>query len=722
MTGAGEKLIFEPDFLGIAFGVLLVFLSFLLYQRTFPPLSPMKRISLAIPRAAVFLLLILFILNPVAVTVETETKKAVIPVLIDVSRSMAIPDCNGLTRLQAAEEGMKELENTLSGLDLEIVPFAARIYESPVDIGGMPEASGEGTDILGAIEEVGRKYRSNDRESIILLTDGRVTRGMMRSSPGMGARVFAVGYGDTLEGKDVAIEEVDYERFVYSGTRIDIDASVRFSGATGDEDIKLELLQNGDVIDSSMLKAVRGEGTLDASLSFMPRVEGECRLEVRALPVAGERIEDNNIEYLRVTVLKDRLKVLYLDESPDWNMTFIRELGERSERLLIECVTWTPRDGIHFISDRRRWFPPDGSPSLQSYDLLIINDDTRVFNTARRIKILEEFVKAGGGLLLIAGENSPLVSAIRLEMMEGFLPVRRTGDPGLVPGEFLVRKGTAGSGRLSVLAGQPGSMDRLPPLLAALSGVGVTSEAEVPLLLEDGSRTRPFLAVRRYGSGVSAVLFGSTVWRWRLDGDYGASVYTDFLAGLIQYLAKGAEPDRFTLNLDRTVYRTGERPRLSLFMREGKRYGNAGGEVLALGGGEESPARKFIFNLEPGRPGLQRAVLDPLPPGDYKVVARATSDTGEAESAEFSFTVQPVSIEFSRTSRDEPFLRRLVADSGGRIIESDRLGELRDLIRPGPAKIERKKISALREKYQLFALIVILLAAEWILRKSWGLV
>src|SRR5439155_3664729 len=76
--------------------------AFLEYRRPLSPLTPAQRAALAGLRAAVLATLVLFLFRPIVFLPPAGSRDAVVPILIDASRSMRLGDADGQTRLARA--------------------------------------------------------------------------------------------------------------------------------------------------------------------------------------------------------------------------------------------------------------------------------------------------------------------------------------------------------------------------------------------------------------------------------------------------------------------------------------------------------------------------------------------------------------------------------------------------------------------------------------------
>ena len=722
MHGSSNGMIYEISPVDVILVVFLILSTIFLYRKTWPPTSLVQRITLVTLRSVAFMLLILFIVDPALVSVDIEERKAVLPVLIDVSRSMGLSDCNGRSRLEAAKEDIYRLKEMFPDTRIDVIPFASNIPAGVCDLDSLPGAEGEGTDFFGSIKWVQDKYQSKNMPAVIILSDGRVTGGMTASGASIPVRVFTVGYGDTLEGVDLRIEEVYYERTIFSGTRARIETLIRAEGIKENQ-VTVDLYEDKKLIDSVRVSVPGGKGELRAVLHFRAGKEGQSRLKVAVRPAEGENSIFNNNETLRITVLKEKTRILFIDQYADWNMTFFRDILEKSERFELDTVTWMPTEGYHTLPERDRWSFPRELSGLDRYDIVIIGDDERLFVSTYNVEVLDAFVRGGGGVLLLASEDSPLRNRVSMQLLERFLPITGIGKGSIVYGEFFV-KSTSGTGdsRLAAIMDATDALDKLPPLPAVISGFEVKAGAEVSLYLCNGVHNFPMVAVQRHDNGVSAVILGFPIWRWRLAGESGALAYRTIVTGLIEYVTEGINLPAMVLNADRTVYRAGEKSKITAQVRTAARITGIRGEVYSVLDGNEDLVRTFNFELSRGREDIFRAVLEPLVPGDYRITATGTTRSGEIISGETEVVVEPVSIEFARRSRDSGFLRRLARSSGAVSLEANEIAKLATLIDPVKDTIKKREIVPLSNNPFLFVCMIIVLAAEWILRKVWGMV
>jgi len=712
-----RDIIIDMDFWKALIAFLLMGFSFFIYRRTFPPLPAGRRILLGTLRACVFLSLIIFVLDPAIVETAMERVRPTVLALVDCSRSMSIDDCGDMSRIECALECVGEFRSAVEeryDTEVIVIPFAGaadvREGDSPL------RADGEGTDIAGALREAERIHRHRNLRGIVLISDGRITRGMLAPEIEMPVPVYTVGVGDTVGPPDLMIDDLLFERTAYTGSEAVIEAVIGASGYEG-RTITVRLLEGADELDRVRMEVGEDREKRAAKLEYRPDRPGVKRLVVEALPAPGEEWTGNNSEVIGVRVLKEKIRILYFDRFADWNTTFLRDLVRRTERLESIVITWRPDRGYIELPGYRSFEFAGDAGFFSRYDLVMISDDGGLLSDPAVARAVIRYVEDGGALLLIADEHSPLALPGGLDGLGGVLPVVQSGRVGIEKGEYDVSVPAGGTDH--PLALSFGRLQAPPPLPGRIGGMELSSAATAPLVMTDRRGSYPFLAIQRSGDGTAAVVLGFPLWRWKLTGTDAHNVYETFLSGLVQYLIEGERTPAIEVESARSAYRTGERIVLHLYAREGVDLERIRGEIYAGNKGDEIVAT-YLF--ERSGEGHARATIGPFPPGEYRAAVSTISSDGTGHEASTEFSVLTVSTEFLDISRDMDVLRHIARLSGGRAVERGEMSALATLLDLEPVVRERKTAIELRGSSLLLIVTLLLLTAEWVLRKLWGLI
>jgi hypothetical protein len=119
--------------------------------------------------------------------------------------------------------------------------------------------------------------------------------------------------------------------------------------------------------------------------------------------------------------------------------------------------------------------------------------------------------------------------------------------------------------------------------------------------------------------------------------------------------------------------------------------------------------------------GRYTAAFTPDQPGLYRIHAEARRGTTLLGAADRWMYVGGADREFADPRLNEGFLRRIARNSGGRYVraaEAARVPAWLEATVPQNAAPERRD---LWHQPWAFALVVVLLSAEWTLRRRWGL-
>ena len=189
--------------------------------------SPRKRATLMALRAVALLLLGIFLLDPVLVLPQTGRTDAVVPVLIDSSRSMRLADVDGRRRIDVAKNLVKS--QIVGKLDqqfkVEVLSAGEGVTETPLDRIS-PDA--RSSDLRGALAAARERYSGQRIAGIVLLSDGADTGSSSPASTTAGdgdVPVFTVGLGAPSVTKDREVLGVSVGDPALSDSNVDLNAT-----------------------------------------------------------------------------------------------------------------------------------------------------------------------------------------------------------------------------------------------------------------------------------------------------------------------------------------------------------------------------------------------------------------------------------------------------------------------------------------------------------------
>ncbi|MGI9508689.1 MAG: hypothetical protein ACR2QJ_04990 [Geminicoccaceae bacterium] len=496
MTDAAVSLIFSP-LLPIW---LLVALAVAVLAMT--GLGIWRRAKGTLFRAAMLLLGLLALINPVAIEEEREAIDDVVLLVTDRSPSQAIgerPD-----QVDAAFGGLRERLKALPDTTL------VEAVVSGEGKGGTRLFKTLGT----AIAEIGRQNLSG----VAVVTDGQVhdvPADIEKLGIEAPVHVLLSGRSDEIDRR-LVVDEVPSYGVV--GDPLKIDFRVEDLGPVeGDAPVALTLRQNGEIV--HRVQATPGEAE---DLSIELDRAGQTVIELEVAPLDGELTLQNNRQVFFINGVRDRLRVLLVSGQPYPGLRVWRNLLKADPAV----------DLVHFTILR----PPekqDGTPirelaliafpSRELFEVKLGEFDLVVFDRYSRRGLLPlayldnvaGYVEDGGALLEIAGPEFAHPLSLYRTPLARVLPARPSGvvyDQGFVPlvtdtGErHPVTRGLAATTKL----GEDGESQ--PGWGRWFRQVDVeVNDSEV---LMTGAAQRPLLVLDRIGEGRVAQLLSDHPWLW----------------------------------------------------------------------------------------------------------------------------------------------------------------------------------------------------------------
>ena len=723
---------------------------------------------MALRMAAVAVLLAVLFKPAVAVLVDPESLKPVLPVLVDRSGSMATADQpGGPTRLAEVLAALAaNRERLASSFHLRWRPFGRSLVEArsfEATSAQLPSGEGsDGTDIALAIRQAAQEPAGPRIPAILLLSDG------IHNGPGdvadaarqAGVPIYVVAVGSTSPPsagrRNIRLVSIDAPLEVARDSQASLRAVFQIDGlASVPVEVRLSDEGSQQVLASATLKAETASGAVPADLTWTAKAPpgGQdqgvvAKLVLGAAVNPTEAVSEDNASPLHVLITDPRIGVLVVEGSVRPEYKFLKRLLDSDPQVsLATLVRLSERrfSSAGRVGGRTVGAIPAGPEEFRGIDVLILGDLDRSFLTDAQLAAIRRFVEAGGGLLMLGGRHSFGPGGYGGTDVEAVLPVVVGGrDQPQETAEFVpvltaagaAHPATAGLEQFLPSPARAAAPSALPPLAGCVA-VAAAKPAATVLAVHPTQRNAAgalvILAVQQAGAGRAAAFTADTTWRWDLPmRAIGAdSPYPRFWGQLVRYLAAAEVKTR--------------RAKAAVVLRPGRTYLQRGESTLltvrALGEGGAGPEPSHLrctlapaggssvqtLTLTPGGGvGLLTARIDPQAPGRYTLRAAAADDRGrEIAADELALRVAGESTETDRLARDDETLARIAERSGGQVADSSALGRLVDQL------IDRYRNPAQGERFAqtyrlyhfptLFAVFVVLMTAEWSLRRRWQL-
>jgi uncharacterized membrane protein len=784
MTRLSSVVLGAPDWLPIAAALLGAAALVLAWSAYRSRAKGWVRVATTALKTVAFLILALSLLEPLLTGSRPRQGANAFAVVVDNSQSLQVRD-EGATQprseqfrtlLRADSPWLARV-----GQDFDIRRFAFDSNLRAVEGFDTLAFDGPASSVGVGLSALSRRFRGLPLAGVLLFTDGLKTDAAdidWSSLP----PIYPVAPAEGREGRDLAVGRVAVSQTNFEAAPAVVDAEVRCTGFAGEQVTAVVLDESGKEIARKQAAAPAGPDPLAFRFQFRPDVPGVHFYTVRAFPSADESSESTREQTLanndRLTVVDQGggpYRVLYVGGRPNWEFKFLRRAISEDEQVqlvgLLRIAKKQPKfDFQASRSDRSSPFyqgfeNPDeetaeradeavlvrlgtededelraGFPrtpeELYGFHAIVLDDLESAFFRGDQLALLRDFVSVrGGGLLMLGGPDSFAEGGYDRTPVGDLLPVylnRPAADgPSDAPADDLghrlvltregwlqpwVRTRETEDQESKRLAAMPSflSLNQAGPLKP---GAVVLAQAETT----DGQAV-PALAAQAFGRGRVGALLVGDLWRWGIRRPTPAE--DDFERAWRQTLRwlVADVPGRVDVALKPRPDLSATAVEIRATVRDAayRPLDNATAAVRAtLPGGDtlDLPAEP-----DDGQPGEYVATFVPTRPGPHRFAVTATAPDGSAVGTrEAGWAAQPAADEFARLAPDRAFLEEIARQTGGQVIEPDRLDSFASGLFSRGAPITEPWTSPLWHQPLYFLVALACLLGEWGLRRFHGL-
>lgn len=678
----------------VAIGLLV---SGILYFRSsvFQDRSPWIRIGLGFLRALAITLIAILLLSPMIKREETELRKPVIVIAQDASSSIA-DSATGAGLINVLEQLEADL---VKDYDVQSFSFGQSVRPE-FD----PSFSDQETDLDAMVAYVHDVFGQENLGGIILATDGLYNTGANpRYNRQIGVTpVFSIALGDPTPVRDIGIKRVFHNEVAYQGDQFQVQIDLQGRNCQGE---RTELIIS-EIREGKAIVLDRQPVSLDQDPFFVTKEilldagrAGVHQYRFALQSLSKEKNTDNNSRDIYIEILDARQKVLIIADAPHPDLTALRQSLSADKNYQVNVQ-----------------FGRDPISGLREYDLIILHQIPSVRFTYA--DLLQEVKRSRIPLWFILGSQSDLRT---LPAWQGLLNIRGDGRS-MNDVQAIVNKDFSVFTLESVVQSQ---LPQFPPLIAPFGDYVGSQNGRSLLFQRIGAVSTEYpLWVLGEENGVkTAVLAGEGIWKWRLF-DFlqhdQHEIIDELVRKTVQFLSLKEDKRRFRVKTARQIFAENE-PILfdgELYNDNYELVNEPDAEVLL----KDDAGKEYPYTMNKvGKLYALEAGL--FPPGQYSYRAKTTLSRTEL-TYEGRFSVREVNVEQVETRADHDLLQALASESGGQLVRLDQVDELSALIRNDQrikpvlySSFETKPVIHLR---WLFAILLVMLAIEWMVRRYLG--
>jgi hypothetical protein len=685
------------------------------------------RLSLGLLRLGFLLLLGWCLFRPTERQHENEQLRPRFVVIADTSASMGMtPKAGSIpTRWSVVQQVLKQHWAT-------VIPAKAQVdaytFDNAInqktglrDLDAVQPAGG-GTRLRDSLQQILSRYAGQPLAGVLLLSDGNDTReiGNEWTAGPWPAPIYSVRLeppNSWEEIPDVRVIRVDTPRRVVVGWQSEMTAVIGANGAKG-APLNVQLYENDKLLQEIPVQIPAEGGSREVKFQLDHPLIGTFTYKVKVPPLPRQADVTSNEFSVAVDVTDTKNRVLYVEGVPRFEFKFLRRALERSKVVTPIVLLQGPDGKLMSVGQAGSVNLTMTHDQLAQFKIVILgNMDAATLGTDRA-QSLVKFVDEGGSLILLGGDDSWSDHGFASTPLKALLPIQRDWTAPAQEGKFnaiLTREGAAHPALQSLVK----KWNRAMPVLSIYPGSEPTAGATVVMKAD----SQPMIVTQRFGQGKVAAILSNSLWRWQLEPGQ-QDEYLSFWDGLIQWLMpQASQVEQFNLDLSADVEQ--------LFLGDALNFtARASGSRAAAASGipvtvqiQMPDGRKLPYPMQlstsAGQAGpVYAASYTADTSGMCTAVATATVDGRVVESPPFSFYVKPFTPETSPRPQAVDVLQQLAKASNGQFCDQDQLDQVLSGIDIKNSQEEHVTYNSLWNTPFILGGLMLLLSADWILRKQ----
>ncbi len=579
-----------------------------------------------------------------------------------------------------------------------------------------------------SLRETLNRKRGQSLAGIWMISDGAHNTGVQPRTVGSelssaGVPLYFYGVGITSP-RDIIITEMDAPPAAFLEDELLVRVRVRSQGLAG-ENGQLILTLNGEKVAEETV-AFGPDGEQQIPLRFKTNISGEFELKASMAARDDETDSNNNEAARRLRIVDEKIKVLFVEQSPRWDFRYLHAVLTRDRRvqaktLLLEGDPALAREeNTPYLESF-----PENKKDLFEYDVVVLGDVDPKRLTVTQMENLNEFVsRFGGAFVMIAGRkfsphaylDTPVADMLPVEFEKG-----TDGSGAEIIADKPIRVQLTALGKVDPMLNLVGEdeasitlWDDLPPIYW-VAQVDSKPGAEV-LMVDPNQETNhgklPIIARHRYGLGQVLYVGTDNTWRWRRN--VGDLYYTRFWGQISQRMAQqrfiGADK-RTQISLNSQNYMTGDRIRAyaRLYQEGYEPFDDE--EVSGVYSSTDGSQSEVMLKVVEGQPGLFFGEFIAPAAGQYQFHLEPSPETKR------DFTVAEASLEMAETAMNANLMEDLATMTKGRFFREEDLHELAGAIKADRVGVQSRMEVELWATPLYFILILLMVTVEWVVRK-----
>jgi hypothetical protein len=688
VTGYPFWFIFLCLILGAGYAAILY------YKETKNEFSRQLKWILAILRTIAISFLAFLLLNPLVKTINRFGEKPVIIFAQDNSASVKTNADSNYYTTQYVKQVNDFLEKIGGSYTLDKYTFGESVDEK-FEINFQDNL----TDISGLFDNIKDKYSHQNVGALIIASDGIFNRGInpVYSSEKFDFPIYTIALGDTNQQKDVILTKVNYNRIAYLGNDFPLEVLIN-ANKCNNQTVELTVSKRDAVLFKKAV-FIRSEDYFETvKLQLNASEPGIQRFHVQVSTVENEISTENNFQDIFIDVLDGKQKILLLSQSPDPDITALKQAIQENKNYEIEDFIISDFDKL-----------------ILDYNLVILHGlPSSKFQIA---DILSKIDVQNLPVLYIVTQNTnlPLLN-------------KRNAGIALKSEKIIYNEAQASYNdkfslfRLSENVLQASAY--FPPLVSPYGNSVIQPSGSVLYFQKIGSVTtqEPLYLFNENQQTKSGFIIGSGIWKWRMtnfarEGNHEA--FNEIINKTIQFLSVRVDRSFFRVYTKNNFTENEDIEFDAELYNDNYELINDAEVSITLTDSKENKY-PFVFNKTSRAYYLNAGKL----PSDRYTYSASVNRGDKFLTDIGEFTVSSLNIEKTGTVANHNILYNLAINRGGDMVYPNELDALVNMI---SEREDIKTIVYSRKRYTeildfplILFLLILFVSMEWFVRKRAG--
>ncbi len=654
------------------------------------------RIGLAILRFAILCLIGLFLLDPLIKYSSTEEEKPVFLIGVDQSESiLANKDSSEIEQLiQKVKDKIESIEN----VELNVIGFGKEIVENS-------DFSEKETNLSAYLNHIDDNYSFRNVAGHLLITDGIVNSGIDPDyvDSKTNTPIDVIALGDTSKRPDQMILDSRYNKIVYLGNKFPIQVSVKANFLKG-KSTALSIKSSSGAIFSKEFDYNSQSEILKFNVEFEAKKVGIQLITIQLNEIEGESNILNNKVVIPIEVLdsKEKIALIYHTLSPD--IGAIQKVIAGNENLEVDLVQSADLS-MEFINSLKNEYNglilyqiPSSKLQLPAHLLKALYAiELPAMHVIGKYVNMSQFASLNAGVA-IKGNANGMVNTTTAGLNGNFSLFNIPKESATILNEY-------------------------PPVEAPFGEYSFKGKNSTVLFQKIGNVQSeiPLWTFTEFNGKNAVFVMGEGFWKWPLaeyKNNGNTELFTSLIESSIGYLSVKKDKSRLR------VYTASNYSSSEDIVLKAELYNelyepiNAPNIELKL---KKNDSLNYEYSFDRSEIGY-RLNMGALEQGIYNYTAK-TIVNGVAISKSGQFSVSEVNMELANLEANHKVLFKLSKKNGGQFYlpsEYDKWNSKLESQQFSSILYSQINFKDLIDFKWFFALVILLLGAEWLIRKREG--